>query len=122
MKTEAKILMQLSYPRQTEEIPTYEISGKDGLKDLLNKFQIVRILTDGNVCYGWNALYFEHEEILGHLKSFGKNVSKLCKFNLTKTTLFFSIPQKVEVGKEFLRKFIQPKSMTINGYGISYGE
>lgn len=121
-KIESKIIMQIPYSIQNIEIPIYEVSGKTELQDLLNKFQIVRILTNGKNVYAWNANYFEHNEILQHLKDFGKSVSDLAKFNLTKTTLFFSIPQKVEIGKGFLKKFLNPESFTVNDYGINFRE
>lgn len=121
-KIESKIIMQIPYSIQNTEIPIYEIFGKSELQDLLNKLQIVRILSDGKTAYVWNANYFKHNKILQHLKDFGKPISNLAKFNLTKTTLFFGIPQKVEIGKEFLNKFLNPKSLIINDYGIDFKE
>ena len=63
------------------KIPIYEISSKSEFQGICNKYKRLRILTDGNVCYVWDAQEFDHFTILNHLRSFGKNVTGLKRFN-----------------------------------------
>lgn len=99
----SKVLMLLKPSPSSLDIPIYEISSKSKFQGICNKYKRLRILTDGKVCYAWDAQDFDHFTILNHLKAFGKNITGLKRFNFENGKVELSIPEGGE--KEILKKF-----------------
>lgn len=108
MKVLCKILMNLKQKNGSLEIPIFEFSSKEEFKGLSNKFKRLRLLTDGEVCFCWDAQEFDHFAILNHLKSFGKDISKLKRFNFENGKIEKSIPEGGEdlVMEKFKHNFL----------------
>ena len=112
MKVLCKILMNLKQKNGSLEIPIFEVFSKEEFKGLSNKFKRLRLLTDGEICFCWDAQEFDHFTVLNHLKSFGKNVSNFKRFIFENGKIEKSIPEGGEdlVMKKFERKLLNQNS------------
>lgn len=70
MKILSRKIFQVEDPDFKAQFDIYSIQSKQELKELINKFQVIRALFDGKKLYAWDAAKSDHTYVSGYLATY----------------------------------------------------